>query len=166
MEEHPERREKPSRSALKRAAKEVEETARQLVEMPEAELAQLALDAELAQEVELARETRGRGSHKRQVKHLAGMLRHRGEELIELRGALDGLHQVRNAEARALHELEALRERLCDPEQGEKALAEVAGRWPALDSAALSRKVRAVRSSKDKKAFREIYRMLRDAAGP
>ena len=66
-----------SRTKKKQLAKEVEQLAGQLADMPENQFRQLLLADDVAEEVGLARETKGRGSHKRQVKHLAGVLRKR-----------------------------------------------------------------------------------------
>ena len=64
-----------SKTKLKKLAKEVESLAKQLAELTDAAFKRLELDDELREEVILARETLGRGSHKRQIKHLAGLLR-------------------------------------------------------------------------------------------
>ncbi|NOQ52657.1 MAG: DUF615 domain-containing protein, partial [Desulfuromonadaceae bacterium] len=73
-----------SKTRKKQLAKEIERLAGQLTALPENQLRQLTLSAELAGEVELARSTKGRGSQKRQVKHLAAALRKRDDELPSL----------------------------------------------------------------------------------
>jgi len=152
------------RTAAKRAAKAVEETARQLVELPEAQLDKLPLDAELRRELEAARGTKGRGGAKRQLKHFAGLLRRYEDERLELEIWLAGYHADQYREVRAFHDLEELRERLCDVQQGDQALSEVQERFPALNLRKLGGLIRSVHASKDKKAYRDIFRMLKEAA--
>ena len=76
------------RSAKKREAKAVEHLAQRLADLPEAELARLPQEPELAREIELVRTTRGHSSRKRQIKHLAGYLRSHEEECDAIRSAL------------------------------------------------------------------------------
>lgn len=153
----------PSRSAKKRAAKAVESIAAQLLELPEAAWAKLPASEELREEIELARRTEGHSSRKRQMKHLAGVLRHNEEQTEAILAFLDGLHQTQLREQRDFHLLEALRDRICDREQSAAALDEAAAGFPALDRAALTKLARSVHTNGDRKAFREIFRRLRDA---
>lgn len=153
----------PSRSAKKRAAKAVEELARELADLSEAAFARLPIDEELRDEVRLARRTRAHGARKRQIQHLAGVLRHREDVAEALRVHLDGLNQVHYREQQAFHALEQLRDRLCDPAGCPGALEEVRCTLPTVDRTALARLAKAVHLSRDKRAAREIFRLLRDA---
>jgi len=153
------------RTAAKRAAKEVEEVARQLVDLPEAEVAKLPISGEVRKELETTRRTTGRGGAKRQLKHFAGMLRRYEEEREELEAWLAGYHASHHQEVQAFHDLEKLRERLCDSQLGAQALAEVRERFPRLNVKKLQGLIRSVQASKDKKAFRDIFRMLKEEAG-
>ncbi len=153
----------PSRSAKKRAAKEMETIAVRLAELPETNWAKLPAPAELREEIELARKTQGHSSRKRQLKHLAGVLRHHEEETEAIRAYLDGLNQVHLHDQRDFHVLEGLRDRICDLEQSAAALDEAAAILPGLDRAALARLARSVHTNGDRKAFREIFRRLKSA---
>lgn len=153
----------PSRSAKKRAAKEVETVALQLVELSENAWAKLPAPAELREEIELARQTEGHSSRKRQMKHLAGVLRNHEEETEKIREFLDGLHQVQLQEKKNFHFLEELRDRICDAEQSASALDEAVEALPGLDRGALARLARSVHTSGDRKASREIFRRLKTA---
>ncbi len=154
----------PSRSALKRAAKEIETLARKLAELPPADLQRLGLDDDdLRREIDQARATKGHGARDRQIRHLAAVLRKREDEVEALREFIDDLEGGRRREAEAFHQLEALRERLCDPHLFSAALVEAKERWPALDTQALARLARSAHAGGDKKAFREIFRLLRAA---
>jgi len=153
----------PSRSAKKRAAKEVETVAVQLVELSENDWARLPAPAELREEIERARQTQGHSSRKRQMKHLAGVLRSHEEETETIRAWLDGLHQVQLQDKRDFHFLEGLRDRICDHEQSVTALDEATAALPGIDRAALARLARSVHTSGDRKASREIFRRLKSA---
>jgi ribosome-associated protein len=153
----------PSRSAKKRAAKEVETVALQLIELSDHASAKLPASAELREEIDLARQTQGHSSRKRQMKHLAGILRSHEEETEKIRAFLDGLHQVQLQEKRDFHFLEGLRDRICDGELSTAALDEAVAALPGLDRAALVRLARSVHTSGDRKASREIFRRLKNA---
>ena len=120
----------PSKSALKRAAKEIEEMAGQLAEAADGVVAGLELSEEVREEIELARHTTGRGARKRQVKHLAGLLRHRPEEAAAIQEHLLGQSECHWEQQRVFHQLEEWRDRLCDPDQATATLAELGNRSP------------------------------------
>jgi ribosome-associated protein len=152
----------PSRSAKKRAAHQVEEMAHELADMAEAEWRKLPASAELRDEIRQARETRGHGARKRQIKHLAGVLRRDEEETAVLRDFLDGRHALQLAEKKTFHTLEELRDRLCDPALFEAALQEVGRSCPGVDAAEIARLARVAQGSEDRRAYREIFRRLRE----
>jgi ribosome-associated protein len=152
----------PSRSAKKRAAHQIEELAFELAEMAEAEWRKLPASPELREEILQARETRGHGARKRQIKHLAGVLRRDEEETAALRDFLDGHHALQLAEKKTFHTLEELRDRLCDPVLFDAALQEVGRSCPGVDAAEIARLARLVQASEDRRAFREIFRRLRE----
>lgn len=151
-----------SKTRLKKLAKEVEALARKLCELPETAFSQVALDADLHEEVVLARETHGRGSHKRQIKHLAGALRQQPEEVERIRLALQDLDQVALDERRHFHRLESLRDRLCDQRSFQEAFDEVLALCPGIDRKAITRLARSVHQHNDRRAARELFRRLRD----
>lgn len=153
----------PSRSARKREAKAIEDLARELVELPETEVEGIPLAENIAGEIRQARTTRAHGARKRQIKHLAGMLRRHPEEVARLQGFLKGRNQVRREEADAFHRIEELRDRLCAPDRFAAALEESLREIPDLDRDSLSRLARAVHTGGDRKAYREIFRRLRKA---
>lgn len=154
--------EKPSRSAMKRAAKAVEELARQMVEMPDADWRKLPASPALRREIELARGTKGHGARKRQTKHVAAILRQTEDEAELLQAFLAGLDHVRHSEKQSFHELEDLRDRLCTPASFAEAMKEAAAAMPGLDREAIAGLARSVHASGDRRAFREIFRRLRE----
>jgi ribosome-associated protein len=152
------------RSAKKREAKAVEELAQRLADLPEAELGRLPKSPELTKQIELARNTRGHSSRKRQIKHLAGVLRSHDEQRLAIEAALDGQAISQRQETLAFHHLEDLRDRLCVAATFEAALYEVRTLYPHLDDGKLARLAGSVHEYNDKKAAREIFRRLRKAA--
>jgi len=153
----------PSRSAQKRAARDVEDLAQQLVALPEAELKRLPASEEIAEELRNARRTGGRSAHRRQIKYLAGLLRRQEEEVARIRAFLAGVDEQSLEEKREFHGLEKLRERLCSADTFAEALTEVKKTCPSLDPERLTRLARAVQTGGDRRAFREIFRLLRQA---
>jgi ribosome-associated protein len=153
----------PSKSAKKRAAKEIEDLAKELAEVSDAAFGRLPLTTELREEVRLARATKAHGARKRQIQHLAAVLRKDEEAAETLRAHLDGLNQVHYRDQQVFHALEELRDRLCAPDSCPAALEEVRRSLPTADAGALARLAKAVHSSNDRRAAREIFRLLRSA---
>jgi len=153
------------RSARKRAAKAVEELAQKLVELPESDLGRLPLSSDLTEELRIARNTRGHGSRKRQVKYLAGLLRRDEDQQEQLVAAINDIDEVHGKDNRVFHHLEDLRDRLCSAATFSAALEEIGSRYPQVDIDRLTGLARSVHDGGDKKAFREIFRRLRQAEG-
>lgn len=152
-----------SRTKKKQLAKEIEQLAEQLTAMPEKQFRQLSMAEDVCQEAELARATKGRGSHKRQIKHLAGLLRKQEDELLRLQEQLLELDQVARSEKKEFHQLEKLRDRLCDKSSFDEAFNEMLNLYSQIDRKTISRLARSVHQHADKRAFREIFKRLRDA---
>ena len=151
------------RTAKKREAKAIEELALRLTEMTASELGKLPKSPELSKEIEVARSTKGNSSRKRQIKHLAGVLRGHEEQRLAIEAALAGQSVSQRQETLAFHHLEELRDRLCATETFEAALSEVRTTYPYLDAGKLAGLARSVHEHSDKKAAREIFRRLRKA---
>jgi ribosome-associated protein len=155
--------ERPSRSALKRAAEAVTDLAHRLADLPDAAFRRLPLTDELRAEFVLVRGMKDSGARARQLRHLGSALREDAELLEQLQSVLAGHSQAQRNDARALHRIEELRTRLLDPELSSAVLLELAETAPNLDRAALQRAINAYRGSNDKKAFRTIFRLLQSA---
>ena len=151
-----------SKTKLKKLAKEVEALAKRLAELSDTEFKHLEMEDDLREEVVLARETLGRGSHKRQIKHLAGYLRQMPGEVDRLRDALESQDQVALGDRRQFHHLEQLRDRLCEQDSFQAAFEEVLELCPDIDRKAISRLSRSVHQHADRRAARELFRRLRD----
>lgn len=154
----------PSRSARKRDAKEVEHLVQALVALPEAEFARLPASEPILAELARARATRGHGSRKRQLKFVAGMLRRDPEDSEQLRAFVAGEHQQQRDDNRRTHQLEQLRERLCDPDTRQAALVEVGELFANVDMIKLKQLLHNYRGIDDKKNYRQIFRCLRSGS--
>lgn len=155
----------PSRSARKRSAQGVEELARQLVALSEAQLRQLPVSPQIMEELQQVRAVRSLQARDRQVRHLAACLRREEEVLPPLEAFLAGHDQRQLEDRQQFHQLEQWRDALCQPQSSSQALAEITRELPAADAKNLSRLARTAQNG-DRRAFREIFRLLRQAAGP
>jgi ribosome-associated protein len=151
---------RPNKSALKRAAKEVETVAQLAAEQVDALLARLELSDRVREEILLASSTQGHGSRKRQIKHLAGLLRKSPDDLAEIQAFLAGTSEQQLAEQAQFHQLEQWRDALCDPETAAVTLDEIVSRYPEVNRDELEKLSRSAQQ-RDKKAYREIFRRLR-----
>ena len=151
---------RPNKSALKRAAKEVETLARQATEQADNLLARIELSDRVREEIILASSTQGHGSRKRQFKHLAGLLRKSPDDLAEIQAFLAGTSEQHLAEQAQFHRLEQWRDALCDPETAAVTLDEISRGYPHCNRVELEKLSRGAQQ-RDKKAYREIFRKLR-----
>lgn len=151
-----------SRTKKKQQAKQIEEVAEQLVGLTDNQFSQIDLPVAIAREAEQARVTKGRSSQRRQLKHLAGMIRKSEDALEGLLNQLATLDQVSRGEKKQFRQLEKLRDRLCDAASFATAFEEMLELVPDIDRKAISRLARSVHQHDDRRASREIFRRLRD----
>lgn len=151
-----------SRTKKKQQAKQIEQIAEQLVGLTDKQFSQIDLPVAVAREAEQARLTKGRSSQRRQLKHLAGMLRKSEEVFESLLNQLANLDQVSRGEKKQFHQLENLRDRLCTVDSFTAAFDEMLELVPEIDRKAISRLARSVQQHDDRRAYREIFRRLRD----
>lgn len=150
-----------SKSAKKRAAKTVEDLAVRLVELGGADYRRLPLEGDIARELKEARSITAHGARKRQIKHLAGLLRKDPESLEMAEEFVTGIEQGHHQDAELFHFLEELRERICDPERRDAAMEEVRQTLPAVDEAKVRRLAESAQLHDDKRAFRELFKVLK-----
>ncbi|OEU51328.1 MAG: hypothetical protein BA871_06945 [Desulfuromonadales bacterium C00003096] len=153
----------PSRSAKKRAAKAIEELAATLTTLAEAEYRRLPISGILAKELEHARAIKAHGARKRQLKRLAGLLREDDENREQIESFMADVERGQRQNSAEFHRFEELRDGLCDPTRCTETLAEIKETLPDIDTAKIRRLADSVQNSSDKRAFREIFRILRDA---
>lgn len=155
---------RPSRSALKRAVQKFEQTVLAVIKLTQAEFKAAPLCDEWREEFVLIRGLKACTARQRQIRHLTGVLKREPElvasldEYLEHRGASSQMH------TRIFHDLEHLRDRICDPATSEEAIREAGEQFEALDLRALSRLASSVIQSSDKRASREIFKRLRKAS--
>ncbi len=151
-----------SRTKKKQQAKQIEEIAEQLVGLTDNQFSQIDLPVIIAREAEEARSTKGRSSQRRQLKRLAGMLRKSEDDLEILLNQLANLDQVSRGDKKKFHRLEKLRDRLCAEDSFAAAFDEMLELAPDIDRKTISRLARSVHQHEDRRAYREIFRRLRD----
>jgi len=167
MREHPfhESAEPPSRTSRKREALDVLAFAKQLVDLPPARVAKLELPDDVREEIANVRRITSHIARKRQLGHLAKLMRAQDEEAFATaRAALANDREAGAREAAAAHRLEALRERLLA--EGDAALSELIATHPDLDRQRLRALIRQARSEREANkplhAYRELFRVLRE----
>jgi len=151
-----------SKTQQKRAMHELQALGVALVELPTAQLAGLALPDALAAAVAEARRMTQHGARRRQLQYIGKLMRDVDPEPIRAQlAALRG----QSAQAAAQHRrLEDWRARLLEDDAALTAFAEA---FPAADLQALRTAIRNARKeqaeAKPPRAFREIFRLLREA---
>lgn len=150
-----------SRSAKKREARAVEALAQKMVESSEGLCRRLPLPEDLREELESARRIKSRSARKRELKHLAALLRHDEETVQAVRAAFDSVGEVNRAERDRFHRIEELRDALCDPDRFSESVEIAAAEVPGFDRQVFTGLARRVHENGDKRAFREIFRRLR-----
>jgi ribosome-associated protein len=161
---HDDGREGRGRSAKKRAAQAVEALAIRMIETSDGTCRRLPLTDELRDELRFARSIKARSARKRQIKHLAGLLRQDEEATAAIQAVLDAVGRAGRAEREAFQRIEELRDALCDPDEFAEAIERAVAEFPGLDRQTITRLARSVHHTGDKRAFREIFRRLRTLA--
>ncbi|MBD1401503.1 ribosome biogenesis factor YjgA [Pelovirga terrestris] len=151
-----------SRTKKKQQAQQIAELAGQLCELSDNRFGRIDLPTEIVAEAQTVRQTGGRGSHKRQLKYLAGLLREDPDAVESLRVQLEGMDQVDRSDKKQFHSLEQMRDRLCDPQQFDQAFLELQDRAPHLDVKTIRRLAHSVHQHGDKRAYRDIFKRLRE----
>ena len=155
----------PSRSQQRRDALEVLALGEKLVALTEAQLAKLPVPESLLPHIRECRRITAQIAHKRQLQYLAKQMRREDDEVLEaIRDALDEKGEAARREVAAMHRVEAWRERLV--EEGDAALAQLLDDYPHADRQLLRQLARNAlderRKNKPPRAFRELYRELRE----
>lgn len=131
---------RPSKSQVKRDMLALLDLGRQLIDLPAAKLAQLDLNENLLDAIRLAQRTRSHEGLRRQVHYVGKLMRQADAQAI--RKQLDLWENGSRAQARSMHRLEALRDRLMEDDE---ALTTVLNLFPDLDIQALRAQIRAAR---------------------
>ncbi|MGH8234074.1 MAG: ribosome biogenesis factor YjgA [Rhodanobacteraceae bacterium] len=157
--------ERPSRSARRREALDVLTFAKQLSELSSASLDKLGLPDDFRDELRELQRTPSHIAHKRQLAHLAKLLRgHEDEDFSAARAALASDRAAGAREAAGLQRIEALRESLLG-DDGDAALTAFITQRPDADRQHLRALIRQARrereTGKPPRAQRSLFRLLR-----
>lgn len=161
----------PSRTQQRRDALAVLNLAGQLVELPPSRLAKFDLPDDVVREIDNTRRITAHGARKRQLAFLAKVMRRYDEaDFANVRAELGENRDRQRQETAAMHRLEALRERLID-DDGDAALSTLLDQHPEIDRQHLRSLIRQARvekitPNKPLKAYREIFRLLKELATP
>jgi ribosome-associated protein len=155
----------PSRSQNRREALEVLALGEKLVALTEAQLSKLPVPDSLLPHIRDCKRITANIAHKRQLAYLAKQMRREDDEVLEaIRDALDEDGEAARREVAAMHRIEAWREKLLA--DGDGALAQLLDEYPTADRQHLRALVRSAlderRKNKPPRAFRELYRALRE----
>ncbi len=155
----------PSRSQLKRESAAVQELGEELCKLPGQVLQELGVDAELREAIAVWQKTRTHEGKRRQMQYVGRLMREVDTRELFLswqRFKADGA-----AAAKALHDLEDLRQRLVDNAPG--VWSEVFSKFPDIDKQELEHLVSEARAEqnagKPPRAFRAVFRLLRETGG-
>lgn len=157
--------ERPSRSQRRREALATLALAEQLVALPPARVDALDLPDEVREEIVNVRGISAHGARKRQLAHLARLMRrHEDAAFAGARAALGDDRQRHRRETAALQRVEALREDLIDGKPG--VLTALVDQYPQMDRQRLNALIRQARverkRDKPPRATRELFRLLRE----
>uniref|UniRef100_UPI003342603B ribosome biogenesis factor YjgA n=1 Tax=Castellaniella defragrans TaxID=75697 RepID=UPI003342603B len=159
---------RPSKSQIKRDMHALLDLGRRLVDLPAARLAALDIDESLRDAIALAQRIRSHEGRRRQIHYVGKLMRQADAEA--LRAQLDLWENGSREQTRAMHRLEALRDRLIADDD---ALTAVLDRFPALDAQALRTLIRAARKESQqnqalpegrepiRKHYRALFQMLK-----
>lgn len=159
---------RPSKSQVKRDMLALLELGRQLIDLPASKLAQLDLNENLLDAIRLAQRTRSHEGLRRQVHYVGKLMRQADAEAI--RKQLDLWENGSRAQARSMHRLEALRDRLMEDDE---SLTSILNLFPDLDIQALRAQIRAARkeaqqnqtlsegSEPARKHYRALFQILK-----
>ena len=157
--------EPPSRSQLKRESAAMQGLGEELCKLPGQVLLELGIDEHLREAILVWQKTRSHEGKRRQMQFVGRLMREM--DTRELFKVWQNFKMDGAASAKALHDLEALRRRLIDNAPG--VWSEVFSRFPDIDKQELERMAKEakeeVEANKPPRAFRAIFRFLRDAEG-
>lgn len=153
----------PSKSARKRQMHALQALGETLVAMSDKQLAQIPIDDDaLLEAIEETRRIRSNSARKRHLQFIGKLMRHLDPEPIEK--ALAAMHQSRQQDAAAFHQLEQLREDVL--EAGVSGVELVMARWPEADRQQLRQLIlqhqREKERNKPPATSRKLFRYLRE----
>lgn len=156
--DHPDR---PSKSQKKREAHALQELGKELVALSAEQIKRIDMPDKLRSAITEAQRTRSHEGLRRQMQYIGKVMR--GVDTTPLTDALDVIRGLSATAVAREHMLERMRERLMADEQ---VLGDIAAQWPDADLTRLRtlrrNALREREQNKPPRAFREIFRMLRE----
>lgn len=157
--------EPPSRSARKREHEALQTLARQALEAPPARVDRLALDETLAQAIREGRRIPASSARARHIRYVAKLLAADPDGAATLGSALSEDRTAHAQEVARLHEVERWRDRVLA--EGDTALAELVGQYPAIDAGGVRDLMRQARkdegTARHTATVRRLFRLIRAA---
>ena len=151
----------PSKSQIKREAESLQELGEILVKLPDAQFKRIELPEDLRAAVAACRKITQHGALRRQKQYIGKLMRSIDPEPIHAQ--LDVFNGVSAAENAKLHQAEKWREKLIADNE---SLTLFLNNYPDADATHLRQLIRNARDeaarSKPPKAFREIFRVIRE----
>jgi ribosome-associated protein len=157
--EAPTRKERPSKTRLKREMHDAQALGAQLTALDAARLARLPLAENLRDAIAFARTTTKHEARRRQLQYIGKLMREADVEAI--RAAYEDLTGESRASVARMHQCEELRNALLE---GDLALSDFVKDHPGVDTQWLNAKIRAARqeraAARPPHHSRELYRWL------
>ncbi len=155
---------RPSKSAKKREMTALQKLGEELVAQPMDRLDRVAMPDRLRDAIHEAQRIRDHEGRRRQMQYIGKLMR--DVDVAPIREALDAWNGASRADAAALHELEAWRDRLIDDDGALTAFAEAhTGALNPETMQQLRSVIRLARKERTDDApprhFRELFRLLR-----
>lgn len=146
---------RPSKSQLKRDMTALQKLGEILVSLPEAQLAKIPMDSQLAGAVYEARALKSREGIRRQLQYIGRLMREIDAKPIE--AALEKIQSKHLQSNAKFHQIERWRDKLIA--EGDKQLEEFIKLFPATDSQQLRQLIR--NAQRKKSGDTELFRFLR-----
>lgn len=151
-----------SKTAIKKEMSALTDLGKQLVELPDKELATIPLPEQLLEQIQLAKKISQNSAKKRQLQFIGKLMR--SIEMEPIQAAYDDLLSGRKEKAREFHQLEKLRDDIVAG--GDEAINNVVAIYPDADRQQLRNLSRAIqKEQKDNKppaAARKLFKYLRE----
>ena len=157
--------EAPSRSQLKRESAAVKSLGEELCKLPGQVLQDMGVDADLREAIVVWQKNRSHEGKRRQMQYVGKLMR--GVDTRQLFMTWQRFKADGAAAAKALHDIEDLRQRLVDDAPG--VWSEVFAEFPDINKQELEQLIKEARAEqsagKPPRAFRAVFRLLREAGG-
>lgn len=168
-----------SRSEVKRRLKRIEDTAAELAELTNSDLKAFPGNDEMKKEVLVIRDLKG-GARKRQIKHLAKLMRQAEEPLDAIYDFLEQRKGSQQKASQLLHEAEHLRDAIIneaiadyddcrqqhrdwEPDWDSPVIETALRQYPSLDQDAARKAAYQYVRSRNRAHYKELFRITRAA---